>query len=363
MRIGLLGPFPPFRGGIAQFGARLADTLSGMGHSVDRIGFRTLYPGVFFPGKTQFEDSGSHHPPVPRLLHPTLFPSWPGARRRMSQMKWDLALVQWWHPFFAPCFFCTLPGGVPATAICHNLLPHEGFPLSRALARLFLRRTEAVAVHSGADAERAEALGIRAVQLFHPLYDQYLPGAPSMEEARRKLGIGSDRVVLLFFGLVRRYKGLDTLVKAMKILPDDHVLLAVGENYGSEEKLLALASSLGNRFIRVSEFVPDSRVGLYFNASDVLVLPYRSGTQSGVAQIGLAFGKPVVTTSAGGLGEAVVPGSTGEIVREGSPESLAEGIERCVALLPDAGLPGRIASHAERFSWKAYAERLLEGVQ
>lgn len=357
-----MGPFPPLRGGISQFNSRLAGALELAGHQVVRVGFRSLYPGFLFPGKSQYEDSV---PCAPRADMPLLRPaspfSWPGARRKISSLGCDAIVVQWWHPFFAPCLSACLPRGIPAAAVCHNLHPHEGFPFSGALGRHFLNKMDIVVVHGSADGERAASFRGRVVSLFHPIYDQYVSGAPTREEARSRLGIPEGCTALLFFGLVRRYKGLDLMVQAMKLLPDNHVLIAAGENYGSEDDLSELASSLGGRFMRFDSFVPDSDVGLYFMASDIVVLPYRTATQSGVAQIALAFHKPMVVTTVGSLGETVSPGLTGETA-EPDPQALAGAVTRCRLLLDDPELDGRIGKWAERFGWATYAETLVRGL-
>jgi glycosyltransferase involved in cell wall biosynthesis len=362
MRICLLGPFPPLRGGISQFNSRLAGALELAGHQVVRIGFKSLYPAFLFPGKSQYDDSEAAAPRADMpLLRPTNPFSWPGVRRRISSLRCDAVVVQWWHPFFAPCLSACLPGGIPAVAVCHNLHPHEGFPFSEQLGKRFLDRMDSIVVHGAADAERAASFRGRVVRLFHPIYDQYLSGAPSREEARSRLGIPGDRTVLLFFGLVRRYKGLDLMVKAMKLLPENNLLMAAGENYGSEDDLMELAAPLGERFRRFNEFIPDADVGLYFRAADMVVLPYRTATQSGVAQIALAFRKPMVVTSAGSLGETVSPGVTGEVA-EPDPRALAEAVTKCRHLLDDPELDLRIGQWAERFSWNVYAERLVGGI-
>lgn len=362
MRLCLLGPFPPLRGGISQFNFRLAGALELAGHQVVRVGFRSLYPRVLFPGKSQYENSGAaaDRADMP-LIRPTSPLSWPGTRRRISSLRCDAVVVQWWHPCFAPCLSACLPEGIPSAAVCHNLHPHEGFPFSENLARRFLNRMDCIIVHGGADGERAASLRGRVVRLFHPIYDQYLSGAPSREEARNRLGIPEERTALLFFGLVRRYKGLDMMVQAMKLLPENHVLIAAGENYGSEGDLSALAAPLGGRFLRFNTFIPDGDVGLYFRAADIVVLPYRTATQSGVAQIALAFRKPMVVSNVGSLGETVSPGVTGETA-EPDPEALAEAVTRCRHLLDDPELDGRVGDWSERFSWKVYAETLVRGL-
>lgn len=364
MNICLMGPLPPLRGGIAQFNSRLARSLEAAGHRVARVGFRTLYPSLLFPGRTQFEPG-----PEPSwegaglLLRPFAPLSWPGVRRAVTSTGCDSCVVQWWHPFFAPCLEACTPRGIPTAVVCHNLAPHEGFPLGGALTRRYLAG-KILAVHGGTDVDRALSLGASAVvRLFHPLYDQYLHDAPSREDARRTLGFAPDRVVILFFGLVRRYKGLDLLIQAMGLLPENHLLLAAGENYGSERELEREAEGLAGRFVRHDRFIPDSEVGLYFRAADIVALPYRSATQSGVAQIALAFGKPLVATDVGSLREVMEPGSTGELAQAPEPACLADALSRCADLLKDPDLEDRIRSFSRRFSWTVYTEKLLEALR
>lgn len=362
MRICLMGPYPPLRGGISQFNFRLAGALEIEGHQVVRVGFRSLYPGFLFPGRSQYDATpeGAPRADMP-LLRPTNPFSWSGTRRMISSLGCGAVVVQWWHPFFAPCLSACLPGGIPAAAVCHNLQPHEGFPFSKALGGHFLNRMDSIVVHGAADAERAARFRGRVVRLFHPVYDQYTSGAPTREEARKRLGIPNGSTALLFFGLVRRYKGLDLMVRAMEHLSGDHILIAAGENYGSEDELSAIAAPLGGRFLRYNRFIPDADVGLFFMASDIVVLPYRTATQSGVAQIALAFGKPMVVSSAGSLGETVSPGVTGEIA-EPDPAALAEAVIRCGRLLENRELEARVGEQARRFSWKVYAETLVRGL-
>ncbi len=363
MKICMLGPFPPLRGGIAQFSSRLARSVEQAGHRVVRAGFRTLYPSLLFPGTTQFEPG----PELPEsgvlpLLRPSSPLTWPGALRSLSRAGCDACIVQWWHPFFAPCLKACTPRGIPAAVVCHNLEPHEGFPLGMRLTRSYLSG-RILAVHGEKDVEAAWSLGASGVvRLFHPIYDQYLQNAPSREEARRTLGFAPDRVVVLFFGLVRRYKGLDLLIRAMGMLPENTVLLAVGENYQSERELEKEAEDLGERFVRHDRFVPDQEVGLYFRAADIVALPYRSATQSGVAQIALAFGKPMVVTDVGSLREVLEPGSTGELALTPEPACLAEALSRCAGLLGDPGLKNRVEAFSRRFSWEVYTEKLLEAL-
>lgn len=365
MRLIAAGPFPPHRGGISQFGMRLADVLEARVR-VFRVGFARLYPGALFPGASQFDPPGGASVSAIAMMDSCSPPSWWSTRRRLSLLGADAAVVQWWHPFFAPVLNWSLPpeGMVRRIAVCHNIYPHEGFPMGRAAAKWFLRRAEALVVHSASDEASARALlpHTRVLRLFHPIYDQYLAYDRGRESARSGLGYGERERVILFFGLVRPYKGVEDLVEAFRDMPGDCRLLLAGECYsGADDLRRAIASSGAASRVRWDErFVPDSEVWAYFRAADLVVLPYRSATQSGVAQIALSFGRPMVLTRTGGLPELLDEGRTGFLAEPGSPESLAVAMRRALDLPGGTEMEGRVAEVASRFGWDRYADSLLE---
>lgn len=365
MRLIAAGPFPPHRGGISQFGMKLADVLEAR-VQVSRVGFSRLYPRAFFPGVSQFDPPGGASITAFATMDSCSPLSWRRTRRELSRLGADAAVVQWWHPFFAPALDRSLPPEreVRRVAVCHNIHPHEGFPMGRAVARWFLGKAEALAVHSAADEERARALlpHARILRLFHPIYDQYLAYDRGRQSARSGLGYGDDERVILFFGLVRPYKGVEDLIEAFREMPGDCRLLLAGECYsGAEDLRKALeAPGTASRARWDERFVPDSEVWAYFRAADLVVLPYRSATQSGVAQIALSFGRPMVLTRTGGLPELIEEGRTGFLAEPGSPESLAGAISRALDLPRGAEMEERVAEVASRFGWDRYADSLLE---
>ncbi len=352
MKIVLLSPLPPYRGGIAQFGNMLLSALRKENCEVAGVNYSHLYPGFLFPGKTQFEEGHNHSD---GLLHSYLPFSWRKAKQEIRNMKPDLVISQWWHPFFAPCLTAVNPGSIKSAAICHNIIPHEFFPLSGVLSSRFFRKQDLLAVHSQQAEDQAAATGRKVVRLFHPIYDQYLRTGLGRKAARQKLGLEPDQKALLFFGLVREYKGLDILLEACELLPEKFRVIAAGENYTDRD-----FKSPG--LIRENSFIPDSDVGTWFNAADIVVLPYRRASQSGIAQIALAFGKPMVVTNRGGLAETVDPGRTGIVADHATPASLAEAIMECSALSGKEITTERIALKASEFSWASYAKKLLEAI-
>ncbi len=353
MKIALISPLPPFRGGIAQFGKMLVSALEKQNCLVEGINYSHLYPSLIFPGKTQFESGFNRSNGLIHAFNPF---SWHKAKKAIENRKPDVIISQWWHPFFAPCLTAINPGGIKSVAICHNIKPHESFPLADAFSKRFFSKQDLLAVHSEQAAEEAELTGKKTVQLFHPVYDQYSATGLYREKARAKLGLQSHHKALLFFGLVRDYKGFDILIEACNLLPEEYRIIAAGENYtGSDFE--------SPRLLWENSFIPDCDVGTWFNAADIVVLPYRTASQSGIAQIALAFNKPMVVTNRGGLAETVIPGKTGAVAENATPEDIAKAILECSSLLDNKLTDERIEAKASEFSWTAYADKLLGAIQ
>lgn len=350
MKIVFISPLPPYRGGIAQFGKMLVTALEDEGNKVFCVNFSYLYPGFLFPGKTQYEDGYTSSKGSLNSCNPF---SWSKTKQKIREIKPDLIITQWWHPFFAPSLTAVNPGGIKSIAICHNISPHESFPLAEFFTRRFFQKQNFLAVHSKQAEEKAKAGGAKVISLFHPIYDQYIKTGLEREEARKFLGIKPNEKAILFFGLVRDYKGLDILIEACEQLPEEYRIIAAGENYTDHD-------FNSPRLLWENSFIPDGDVGTWFNASDMVVLPYRKASQSGVAQIALAFSKPLVVTDKGGLSETVDNGKTGIIADHATPESLAEAIQECSFLTGSEITTQRIASKAAFFSWSSYARKLLK---
>lgn len=369
MRLALAGPFPPWRGGIAQFSMRLEKALSSLCET-RRVTYSHLYPPILFPGTSQLEPGATgpraDDEAADTFLHSSNPLAWPGSARRIADMSPDFTVAQYWHPFFAPALTHGLPRSVPRAAVCHNVMPHESFPLAGFLAGRFLRSCRLLVVHCASDEDEAKRIApaSRILRLFHPVYDQYVGPERSVEDARAELGLDPGRRIVLFFGLIRPYKGLDDLLEAVAMLPDGVDLLVAGECYSGRERLLSRMSrgDLSGRVRWIDGFIPDSRVDAIFRSADAVALPYRSATQSGVAQIALAFRKPLVLTRTGGLPELVEEGRTGFLADPGDPGGLSSAVEKALSLAGDASSRSAIAGLASRFSWERYASSLLEGV-
>ena len=369
MKIVLVGPFPPFRGGISDLNVALAYHLSKR-HVVHAINFTTQYPKVLFPGKTQFK-KGDHALEVDsiRCLSSINPFSWRKTANKIIDLEPDLVLFSFWLAFFAPAF-----SGVAKKikkyldanimAICHNIIPHEEHLLDTRLTKRFFCFIDSFIVLS--KKVENELLNIVPGAKYkyspHPVYNIF-KNTLSKEQAKAELNIATKKV-LLFFGLIRKYKGLDILINAMEKINtelDDYTLLIVGECYENKAKYTDLIKNAGitdNVQCHYS-FVPDNEVGKYFSASDVVVLPYKSASQSGIVQIAYNFDTPVIVSNVGGLPEIVDEGKTGYCV-EPSSSAFAKAIKAFYEKDNINELNSNISDYKSQFSWDIMVDSIEE---
>jgi glycosyltransferase involved in cell wall biosynthesis len=331
-------------------------------HDVSVVNYSRLYPDFLFPGRTQYDESSSSHKVDSERLIDSVNPfTWIRAGLRIARSRPDMTVVQWWHPYFAPalvkiCAILRMLSRTKIVFICHNVVPHETSPVDRILARSAFLLPHAFIVQSEED--RRNLLGMRsraAVRVNpHPIYDFFRVGEISREEARREIGEG-EGPLLLFFGYIRPYKGLVHLIEAMPSIMErtGARLLVVGEFYEDSAPYLGLADKLGVagsiRFI--DRYVANEEVPAFFTASDLVILPYLSATQSGIAQIAVAFDRPMIATSVGGLPEVVSDGRTGFIVPPADPGAIADAVSRFFREGWAARMAPNFPGEKERFSW------------
>jgi glycosyltransferase involved in cell wall biosynthesis len=371
MKLALIGPTYPYRGGIAHYTTLLCKALR-QRHQVLFCSFERQYPAWLFPGRTDRDPSEAPLKVDCEYLIDPLNPlSWWRTFRRIRREAPRMAIFQWWVPYWAPALASIallIRKFTPAKVlfVCHNVMPHEGRLGDRCLTRLALRCADFCIVHSDEDRRRLRTLlpmpVVRKAAL--PTYEVFAETAPSPREARATLGLGEVENVLLFFGFVRPYKGLDCLLQAMpgvlRRVPA-HLLIA-GEFWSDGASHLAEMERLGltDRVTIVDRYIPNEEVGLYFSAADVVVLPYVEATQSAVVQIAYGFHKPVITTSAGGLPESVEAGKTGLIVEPGDSEALSDAIVEFF----DRGLAitfrENIRAIGDRFTWEKLVDLIEE---
>ncbi len=368
-KVCLVGPVHPYRGGIAHFNALLAGEFAG-DHDVLIASFKRLYPSFLFPGRTQFDTGGS--PPAAESIRviDSINPfSWWRAARSIAHFTPDIVVFSWWHPFFAPAyatviFFLKRMARARIVFLCHNVLPHESSALDRMLSRLAYRQVNRFLVQSQEDHRRLLAMKPAAsVEVRpHPIYEFFNRGAYSREDARRELDL--EGRVILFFGLIRPYKGLRLLIDAFASGAEQlqGTLLIVGEFYENKQPYLDRIRECGAAdSIRVIDaYVPDGEVEKYFHACDLVVLPYLSATQSGIVQIAYGFDKPVVVTAVGGLPDVVEDGVTGFVVPPGDADALERAMRRFFQENMSETMQRGVSEARKRFSWAACKEALVE---
>lgn len=363
MRYCIIGPAHPYRGGIAHHTTLLHQRL-GVSHDVSTVSFRRLYPSMLFPGKSQ-TDAGKPGDGIPaeRLIDSMNPLTWAQAGRRVSSLRPDYVLVQWWQAFFGPCLSSVIARTRPAKTIfiCHNVLPHESNPLFKRLAMMALRKGDGFIVHAREEQDLLADLlpGRPVVRTPLPAFEVFPRKGISKEDARAQLKVAGR--VVLFFGLVRKYKGLMDLISAMDLLKGKGITcLVVGEFYDGKDQYLGEIErrGLGDSIRVIDRYVPNDEVEPYFAAADVVVLPYVSATQSAIVQVAYHFEKPVVATKVGGLPEAVDDGRTGLLVPPRDPDALAGAILRYFDGNMEPALADGVRSAKERFSWDRTIEAL-----
>lgn len=369
MRVCLVGPAYPYRGGISHFTHMLARELR-LSHDVLLVNFSRLYPKVLFPGRTQYDErartSGDESVRVIDSIAPR---SWARAARVILEFRPDVVVVQWWQPFFAPAMRAIAArvrkhSDARIVFLCHNVLPHEARPTDRALVKWGLARAHGFVVQSREDGATLSALlpGARVVFSPMPVFDLFQGGDETRAKARTKLGL-SGRVIL-FFGLVRAYKGLDTLLDAFAIAGErlGATLCIVGEFYDDRRSYDERMRRLGiqDRVRVVDRYVGDDEVGSYFRAADVAVLPYVSATQSAVVLTAYSFERPVIVTRVGGLPDVVEDGVTGYVVPARAPEELARAMTRFFEENAGERMTREIRARAGHFSWSRCVDAVLE---
>ena len=372
MKIAILSCFYPYRGGISQFNACLFDELS-RNHVVKAFNFSRQYPEFLFPGKTQFVTEDDEAVPVESTsLLDTANPfSYIKTYREIRDWKPDVLIVRYWMSYFGPSLgYVTrkMKKHCKVISILDNVIPHEPRFFDTPLTRYFLKGSHGSVTLCEAVSE--DLLRIRPDARYtviqHPLYSHFGNKLPR-EEAEAKLGISHGKKNILFFGLIREYKGLDILIKAFEMLPtDEYQLIIAGEPYGSFDKYQKLIDRLPQeKKVHMSlKYIKDSEVKDYFSAADVAVLPYRSATQSGISSVAYHFEVPMIVTDVGGLKETIGDRGTGLVSPEGTPEAICKETLR---FFSDPAINQEcirnIRLEKDRLSWKTFAEKLEDFIK
>ncbi len=343
-RIAVIGPAIPYRGGPALVVANVYEVLSKK-HEVEVFSFTRLYPQLLFPGTRQEDISGvpAKPHPVRRMIDSIQPLTWIKTARAIIDFKPDLVLVDWYQPFFGPCYAVILRmlrrKKIRIVFLAENVVSHEGRAVDKILTKSALSQSDGFIVFSESVEKSIHewypALPVSRATL--PLFfsAESAPRQWTHEEARSSLNLSNEKV-LLFFGYIRKYKGLRNLIAAFAEVAaknPDAFLLIVGECYESEEEYRSLiaASPACDRIRWINEYVANEEVGRYYTACDVVVLPYISATQSGIVKIAFGYEKPVLATRVGGLAEEIGKWGAGQIVEADNIDALSQGINRMLA--------------------------------
>jgi glycosyltransferase involved in cell wall biosynthesis len=364
LKIAIIGPVFPFKGGIAHYTGLLAKELA-KSHTVEVFSFSLQYPRFLYPGKKQkdYADDSFKIDGTKYLINSVNPFSWLRTGLAISRITPDLVILPWWNPFFGPAFsvisiLVKLLSRAKVMFLIHNVLPHERLPFDRLITSFTLKRGNSHVVLSSEN--EADLLGIlqnpRYRKVLLPTNNAIKDVETTQEEARKRLSLPQKAKIILFFGFVREYKGLMYLIEALPAIRErlsDTRLLVVGDFFGDRQKYQRRIEELGvAAMVDIYDgYIPDREVAVYFSAADLVVLPYASATQSGIVQIAFGFGKPVVATSVGGLPEVVNDGRTGFVVPPRNTGALAESVVRFFEENRGSTFSAAIEEEQDRFSW------------
>jgi glycosyltransferase involved in cell wall biosynthesis len=335
MKIAYLSTFYPFRGGIAQFNAALYREFE-KNHQIKAYTFSRQYPDILFPGSSQYvtDDDIADKIDSKKVLD-TINPfSYISAASEINKFNPDILIMKFWMPFFAPSLGWVAKSlkkkGTKTFAILDNVIPHEKRIGDIALTKFFLNQIDTSFVMSSSVKNDLLSLkpDAKYADIIHPLYNHFAQKIDK-NEARKQLNIPEDKKVLLFFGFIRGYKGLDILIESLSKLDESYYLVIAGEVYGSFDEYSVQINKL-NLESRISQnvrYISDNEVPQLFSASDVCVLPYKDATQSGIVGISYHYDLPIIATDVGSLKEMIEPHGTGVIVNNANSEELKNKIE------------------------------------
>jgi len=365
-KVVIIGPAHPLRGGLASFNERLARQFQQQGWQASIFTFSLQYPGFLFPGTTQYS---SEPAPADIDIHVCINSinpiSWLAVGNRLKKLAPDIIVVRYWLPFMGPALGTILRlaksnAHTKVVCIADNILPHEKRPGDQQFTQYFIKPVDGFITMSDKVMNDLRTFTQKpAVQVVHPLYDNF--GAiVDKQLAKLHLGIDPDTNIILFFGFIRQYKGLDLLLEAMHLLQQQRVadpsiqipiLLVAGEFYEDRKTYDELVAKyqLSNLLILKTEFIADSEVKYYLSAADFVIQPYRNATQSGVTPLAYHFEKPMLVTNVGGLPQ-MVPHKQAGIVTEPTPIAIAEGILQLYQLGEGHFLPYLI-EEKKKYSW------------
>jgi D-inositol-3-phosphate glycosyltransferase len=375
-RVVIIGSSWPLRGGgLSTFNERLAWALQDAGYQVIIYTFSLQYPSFLFPGKNQLSEGAKPEGLNIKVKINSINPlNWFKVASEIKKIKADFIVVRYWIPFMAPCLGTISRliknNRTKVLAIVDNIIPHEKRPGDKILSRYFVNSVDGFLTMSAAVLKDLERFSEKKPKVFalHPLYDSY-GQIISKTQARKELDLSQDERLLLFFGFIRDYKGLDLLLEAMadkRVKEIGVKLIVAGEFYTDSKPYLNIISenNLENAVLLHTEFIPNEKVAEYFCAVDMVVQPYKDATQSGVTQTAYYFNKPMLVTNVGGLSETIACGKVGYVVNPNSKE-IADAIIDFYKNNKEAEFTKGAEQEKKKFSWEKFVnilEKLLDQV-
>lgn len=371
MKIALVGTAHPYRGGLAAYNERLATEFQNEGHEVTIYTFTLQYPSILFPGKTQYSsEPAPTHLDIIRCVNSVNPLNWWSVGNKIKKEKPDLVIFKYWLPVMGPCFGTIariIKSNRHSKVVCilDNVIPHESRIGDSAFTHYFVKPIDGfIAMSQSVLDDLRQFTQMENVKLSpHPLFDNFGKKLPR-EEALTKLGLATDCQYILFFGLIRKYKGLDLLIEAFadKRFRNSKIKLIVAGEYYADKTMytdLIKKYNLEEEIIQVDKFIPDSEVKLFFSACDLVVQPYKTATQSGVTQIAYHFNKPMIVTDVGGLKELCPDGKVGYVVNDNAPE-IAEAILKFFYKTDQKAILSNILEEKKKYSWGILTENILQ---
>jgi len=368
----IIGPAFPFRGGIANFNNALAQTFYDRGTDVTLFSFTLQYPSFLFPGTTQYEKGSPPKDLKIRTIINSVNPfNWIRVARKINKENPDYVIIRYWLPFMAPCLGTIarlLNKKIKILAITDNVIPHEKRMGDKMFTKYFVKACDAfLALSSSVLYDLSKFTKTTAKKYIpHPIYNIF-GNKISKQDALSNLGLNPEDKHLLFFGFVRKYKGLDLMLQAMadnRIKELGVKLIIAGEFYDNKSEYTDMIDVLGikNQIILNSDFIPAEKVKNYFCASDMITQTYRTATQSGVTQIAYHFERPMLVTNVGGLSE-IVPNNKVGYVTSQDPKDIADAIFDFYSNNKEKEFTDNTAIEKKRFSWDCFVDGIEELMQ
>ena len=368
MKISILSVAPPYRGGIAEQTHYMYLNLQKF-NDVDIINFKRQYPNFLFPGETQYDTSSEYSLDNNYRLIDTINPlSWRKTAQFIIDKSPDLIILRFWNPFFSISYSSIIKRikkirpSTKIIAVCDNIIPHEKNIFDKRLINLLFSKVDGFIVMSNQVEEELADIkpDSKYKKLFHPIAFKEQPY--KKELAKNNLKINSDKVIL-FFGFIRAYKGLDTLIRANQQLCDklkDYKIIICGESYEDESIYTDMISkfSKNNEIEWINKYIPEDTASMYFAASDVIVLPYQSASQSGVIPLSYSYERPVIASNIPGISEMIDDKKTGFLFEKGSSHDLSDKIIEFYN--SDSDYKKNIIDFREKFSWESFTEGILD---